>query len=609
MKIKELSITKFKSIDDIYINTDNLVSIVGKNNYGKTAIFDAIQVFFRKRKFTEKDIHMFSSEELPVISITFQQIDTIDLQLLLESSINRKKAQDFYNQALKKREVQITLFFEKDNDKYKGWYVFEENQERIPPKTIEEFLPDLKYISSIRNPEDNSFSKKSSNISQLMEMLIGGNKKRDNNEEVIIDGVPLKISDVKKELKKLEDEKVKLLSYELSNKFQEIIGNQSLSIEIQADQTDIIHLHKTKIRDHDILNEAINSFDIESSGTGMQSLLIIAILEAYIEHTIGEQDFILIIEEPEVYLHPSLQRKIINILRELSISNQVFISTHSPVVVSQLAPQELICIKKERGITKKLSSDPIHIISELGIKPDDIFQHTKILFVEGPDDKKLIKSILQTLMKYKKIKTDLLKVIQIIEVGGIDTLGFYTNARILDVMNKAHHNNYKFWILVDSDGNTKNEVKTKIEKSLSEFSYIYNKDNAFILEEYSIESYFIDENILCFLFDHLDKEKTAALCRKYFEIYNRGKAEKNKIGKSQFQNRYKPKNFFSAKEEIFYKQTWGLSNEEIKLLNEIQRNWNTTNIDLYIEQFPLELIEGSKLSEFMRCMYAIEDQI
>lgn len=605
MKIKEVEIKKFKSIGEFSINTGNLVSLVGKNNYGKTAIFEAILVFFRKRKLVEKDIHMFSTKELPEISITFEDADSTDIQLLLGKAYDLEYIYDNYV----KGEVKINLSFSIIGDQYKGKYIVDPEKVQIPPRTLEEVLPDIKYVSSIRNPEDNTFSKKNSNLTQLMDLLI--ENKDANDEEIIVQGKQLRIRDIKNELKKSEDSKVASLSKELSGKFQNLIGHQALSIEIKVEKTDIIHSHQTKIKDHDILNlnSAENSFDIQTSGTGMQSLLIIAILEAYIEHNTGDQDFILIIEEPEVYLHPSLQRKIVNILKEISISNQVFISTHSPIVVSQLKPKELVCVKKENGITKKLESDPVSIINELGIKPDDIFQHTKILFVEGPDDKKLVRSLINKLVKNKKVNFEQADTLQIIDVGGIDTLSFYTNARILDAMNEAHHDHYKFWIMVDSDGNSREEVKGKIEKSLNEFNNIYNEDDLFILEEYAIESYFIDENILFNLFETLDLEKTTIICKKYFELYHKGKSEMHNIGKSQFQNKYKPKNFFINKESIFYEKTWGLDADEIKTLYEIQSKWKTSKLDQYIEQLPIEILEKSRLNEIISHIKTIFDRI
>ncbi|MCT2347147.1 AAA family ATPase [Niallia taxi] len=601
MKIKEVEIKKFRSIEELSINAGNLVSLVGKNNYGKTAIFDAIQVFFQKKKLLDKDIHMFSIKELPEISITFENVSDIDIQLLLGRSYDLEYAKSLNGV------IKINLSF--TEGQFKAKYFLEPKNIQIPTRTLLELLPDIKYVSSIRNPEDNTFSKKNSNLRELMDLLIRNNDTTD--ETITIQGKELKIKDIKTELKKSEDSKVSTLSKELSTKFQNLVGHQALSIEIKVENTEIIHSHETKIKDHDILNlnSDNNSFDIQTSGTGMQSLLIIAILEAYIEHNTGDQDFILIIEEPEVYLHPSLQRKIVNILKEISTSNQIFISTHSPIVVSQLKPKELVCIKKEKGITKKIVSDPVSIINELGIKPDDIFQHSKILFVEGPDDKKLISSLINKLVTTQEISAEKADILKIVDIGGIDTLSFYTNARILDAMNHAHLTHYNFWIMVDSDGNSKEEVRTQIDKNLQEFSKIYKEENLFILEEYAIESYFIDENILCELFDTLDIEKTKELCNKYHTIYQDAKINRLQSGKGSFQNKYKPKNFFLNKENIFYEKTWGLSIEEIKTIQEVQRQWKTSNIDHYIELLPLNVLESTRLNEIISHIKTIFDKI
>ena len=60
-----------------------------------------------------------------------------------------------------------------------------------------------------------------------------------------------------------------------------------------------------------ILDKSTNiESDILNCGTGYQSMIILSILEAYVKLAQKRTEYILIIEEPEVYLHPSLQRKI-----------------------------------------------------------------------------------------------------------------------------------------------------------------------------------------------------------------------------------------------------------------------------------------------------------
>ncbi len=603
MKIKEIEIKYFKSIKELSLTLDSLISVVGKNNYGKTAIFEAILVFFRDRRLEDKDIHMHIAQNFPEISVKFNEVEIDDISLLL----GNKYDSDYIYENYLDREIEIKLTFSKIDDKFSSRYTLNEEREniRIPSRTIREVLPEIKYVSSIRNPED-TINKKYSNLSQLMDLLIINDK---DDDVINLNGNSLTVKDIKRELKKMEETKVKSLSEKLTNKFQNLVGHQSLSIEIKVEKTDIIYSHGTQITDHDITksHNTEASFNIMSSGTGMQSLMILAILEAYIEYY-DDKKIILIIEEPEVYLHPSLQRKMINVIKQISSFNQVFISTHSPIVVSQLSHQDLVCIKKEKGVTMKMDADPSSIINELGIKPADIFQHTKILFVEGIDDKNLIESLINKLAKETKINSDLINSLKIIEVGGIDTLSFFTNAKILDAMNHTHNNHYQFWIMVDSDGYSKQDVQKNIEKNLIGFSNIYNQENLLILDEYAIESYFIDASILCNLFEDLDFNKTNDVCKKYFDLYQNKLLDK-KDGHAQFQNRFKPKNFFNNKGRTFYNLTWGFTESEIDTLNDIQSKWSNKNINQYIVDLPIELIEKTKMNEIVENIKFIFEQI
>ncbi|MCL6709298.1 AAA family ATPase [Pseudomonas sp. R2.Fl] len=601
MKIKDVEIKRFKSIYQLSFSADNLTSIVGKNNYGKTAIFEAILVFFGKRKLTDADIHMHTSDFLPEISVTFQNVSPEDITLLLGSDYDLDYAYENYLNG----EVSISLSFSKITDKFNSIYKIQPENKRIASRNLADILPNIKYVSSIRNPTDNTFSKKNNNLTELMALLIDTQA----GDSISFEGQELKIQEIKNALKKHEEFKVKSLSEELTSRFQNLIGNTSLSINVEVEKTEISHFHETKITDHDIKSDKNDgaSFSLLSSGTGMQSIMILAILEAYINCNI-EKDFILIIEEPEVYLHPSLQRKMINVLNHISNSNQIFISTHSPIVVSQIKQSDLIYIKKDQGLTTKAASDPAFIINELGIKPDDIFQYTKVLFVEGPDDKTLIEAIIKKLAKKGQIDGSLINSLKIVDVGGIDTLNFYANAKILDAMNHVHNSSYQFWIMVDSDGYSKEEVQSRIEQNISAFSNIYNKENLLILNEYAIESYFIDPHILCNLFEELDFKIVKQLCEKYFSVYEKN-LNSHSNNHSNFQQKFKPKHFFITKETVFYEKTWLLKENEILNLNNIQLNWSHKHIENYIDTLPLDVIQNSKMNELVENVKGIFNQL
>ena len=70
---------------------------------------------------------------------------------------------------------------------------------------------------------------------------------------------------------------------------------------------------------------------------------------------------ILVIEEPENSVHPWAIRSFIQAFREASEKKQIFLTTHSPIVIDQILPEELWVVQRpelETKITPVLELDP-----------------------------------------------------------------------------------------------------------------------------------------------------------------------------------------------------------------------------------------------------------
>lgn len=78
------------------------------------------------------------------------------------------------------------------------------------------------------------------------------------------------------------------------------------------------------------LNQKLEGLEIPVSQLGSGIEMIISLLFLETLASLSKEDFIVIIDEPELHLHPTLQNKFINYLVELSANNQVLLSTHSP---------------------------------------------------------------------------------------------------------------------------------------------------------------------------------------------------------------------------------------------------------------------------------------
>lgn len=74
---------------------------------------------------------------------------------------------------------------------------------------------------------------------------------------------------------------------------------------------------------------------VDQKGTGMQRALALSLIQVYAKHlkkvnnTIDKPLFFLI-DEPETFLHPSAQNKLMDALHHISETSQIFITTHSP---------------------------------------------------------------------------------------------------------------------------------------------------------------------------------------------------------------------------------------------------------------------------------------
>lgn len=70
-------------------------------------------------------------------------------------------------------------------------------------------------------------------------------------------------------------------------------------------------------------------------GTGMQRALALSLIQVYAQENHGddEKPIIFLIDEPETFLHPQAQDKLLLALNKLSEQSQIFITTHSPYLL------------------------------------------------------------------------------------------------------------------------------------------------------------------------------------------------------------------------------------------------------------------------------------
>ncbi len=89
-------------------------------------------------------------------------------------------------------------------------------------------------------------------------------------------------------------------------------------------------------------------------GEGFQNAIVLAILRAFEETK--RQGAILLIEEPEMFLHPQMQRSLYKSLRKIGETNQVIYTTHSPHFVSVPEYRDVFLVRRDHEGTYVIRS-------------------------------------------------------------------------------------------------------------------------------------------------------------------------------------------------------------------------------------------------------------
>ena len=123
---------------------------------------------------------------------------------------------------------------------------------------------------------------------------------------------------------------------------------------------------------------------ISSLGTGIHEVIILATAATFLENSI------LCVEEPELHLHPLLQKKLIHYLSEHT-SNQYFFTTHSAHLLDAVDDIAIFHVRHDAEKTTvgaiETSNARFNVCSDLGYKASDLLQANCIIWVEGPSDR------------------------------------------------------------------------------------------------------------------------------------------------------------------------------------------------------------------------------
>ena len=507
MQIKSIHIKNFKSLRDLSVcDIENALILVGKNNTGKTVVLDAIRAVSGDYEVRDTD---FNEKKQNIEIGMALDITEEDLRLFhvhgIVSSYKRFDAwkRDFCEKLPSYAEgvVHFTCTINQ-NGKIRYDDGTHKNNRYIP-----EVLPKLHFIDTTRNvaplQEDLLMFQESEELSRLRSNACIFNSAKTCNHCFQCIGL---INQKKPEDLQVH-ETARLLEYKMYqlnlNKFAEKInenyrkngGVEEIRCNLSCNVEELFSIQVEAWHE-----EAKHLSPVERLGNGMKSIYMLSLLETYIEDEKSIPS-IIIVEYPELFLHPSLQKTASKILYRLSKKNQVIFTTHSPNMVANFTRGQIcqMVLDEDGYSSARQNADIDDILTDLGYSANDFLNVDFVFIVEGKQDKSRLPPLLEKYYSEVHDETGELSRISIITTNSCTNIKTYAN---LKYMNQLYLRD-QFLMIRDGDGKNPEELANQLckyysERNLQDIDKLprVRRQNVLILKYYSFENYFLNPKVM-----------------------------------------------------------------------------------------------------------------
>ncbi len=507
MQIKSLHIENFKSIRELTISDiENALILVGKNNTGKTVVIDAIRAVtgnytVRENDFNEKKQNI---EIAMVLTITEEDLYQFHAHGMV-SSYKRYELweRDFCEKLPSFLNGQLSFVC---SINYNGKIRYEDNGHKNN-RYIPEILPKLYFIDTNRNlesfQEDLLMFQKSEELSTLRSNTCMFDAAKTCNHCFSCIGLinqkkpeELQVHETAKLLEyKIYQLNISEFSRKMNANYRKNGGVENILYSLSYDTDKMFSVEA------DAWHEELKRLSpVEHLGNGMKSIYMLSLLETYIEDEKRLQS-IIIVEYPELFLHPSLQKTASKILYRLSKKNQVIFTTHSPNMVANFTRGQIcqMVLDEEGYSVAHRDADIDDILNDLGYSANDFLNVDFVFIVEGKQDKTRFPLLLEKYYPEVYDKRGNLSRISIITTNSCTNIKTYAN---LKYMNQLYLRD-QFLMIRDSDGKNPEELAAQLchyysERNNEDIDKLprVRRQNVLILKYYSFENYFLNPEVM-----------------------------------------------------------------------------------------------------------------
>jgi putative ATP-dependent endonuclease of OLD family len=495
VRISRIYIKNFRSIEEIELFPTHMLCLIGENNAGKSNVLKALNFILGDSypiEISKEDIYQENDELEVVIEIDFDlsQDEREEINKLRSSysdgeitSIKFHKLSKRHYSA--KRSENHTLRLKTTSQKENRKYEF---------LATEIFnLLGLTYIGANRDISKHLgyvhkwtlMSKLANRFEKELDYL---QKEAETQSKI---GLKDRLKTKFEEIEELfsEVEKFKKFDSSLKSYFIEHLpqgaseARYDISVSFRA-YNPLTYFKSLNIIPEDEGREV----DLNQLGDGFKTLLLLSYFKAYAEAF--RNSSVIIIEEPEIYLHPHLRRHIYTLFKDLTKNGiQIFYSTHSPDLVDIEELETIGLVKKgddksivtiiDKDYLESRVVDYVKLIDETKaqaitfesikqrlfhfFRPEqkDSFFAQKIVLVEGQSELYSLQIYAESLgLSFDKHG------ISILDVGGKDAL-IYFYILLKECLG------FDVYVIFDYDSN----INCAINKALAQYLQIKNIDS------------------------------------------------------------------------------------------------------------------------------------
>lgn len=301
MKIKNLHIKEFKGLRDISINFEKndeplpLIVLAGSNGSGKTRVLESILRYFQD--------HLNYKQNNIEVGIFYEEKE--------KNCISNVR--DFFYRL-------ESFSYCEANDPLREKHIEIKNKLDILPKVI--------YV-----PTEINFQKMNTASTTLVQEYKFINIVNTNLIKDIPSYIATKMISA---MLKNKNEKVGDVQKKVFDEINEIFENLSIDVKVEDISQDGRNITL-------FTNSSGDEFDINELSSGEKQLF----LRTLAIKMLNPENSIILIDEPELSLHPKWQQRIVDVYKKIGKNNQIIIATHSPHILGSVRKENIMLLDKD----------------------------------------------------------------------------------------------------------------------------------------------------------------------------------------------------------------------------------------------------------------------